>query len=485
MRERRQTRIYDRWAQLRFSVIGHLLADPPAKGALQSAIDELAGREWRHPVTFEPVRFGASTIQRWYYALRERQDPVAVLRRKPRQDVGRQASVTDPLRQALHAQYAAHPNWSAQLHWDNLAALAAGVRPAAGAVLFDDQAIPQGPGVGEAAAGDLAADRRRFGGRGQARRAGDPRLRGRAWGILVHWDCHVGSRKVLTPRGEWRTPVLFGVLDDRSRLACHLQWYLSETAENIAHGLSQAFLKRGLPRAAMSDNGAAMTATEIAEGLVRLGVLHETTLPYSPYMNGKLEHLWAVIEGRLMAMLEGVADLSLAMLNQATQAWVEPDYNRKLHSEIGQSAARSFPRRPLGDAALSRRRGAQARLHPDRATRPAQERRNHRHRGPPFRGAEPIPPSGPPRSPLCGLGSDPRPSDRRTPGHGAVPTVPSGQGPKRRRLAPIAGRADPGRGRAVAAAGQRHGAAARPSDRTPDGDRTATPLSRQGRRNQP
>ena len=84
-----------------------------------------------------------------------------------------------------------------------------------------------------------------------------------------HWDCHVGSRKVLTPRGEWRTPILFGVLDDRSRLACHLQWYLSESPENIAHGLSQAMQKRGLPRAAMSDNGAAMTATEITEGLAR------------------------------------------------------------------------------------------------------------------------------------------------------------------------------------------------------------------------
>jgi transposase InsO family protein len=57
---------------------------------------------------------------------------------------------------------------------------------------------------------------------------------------------------------------------------------ISETAENIAHGLSQAFMKRGPPRAAMRDNGEAMTATEIAEGLVRLGVLHETTLPYSP-----------------------------------------------------------------------------------------------------------------------------------------------------------------------------------------------------------
>jgi hypothetical protein len=28
-----------------------------------------------------------------------------------------------------------------------------------------------------------------------------------------------GSRKVLTQRGEWMTPILFGALDDRSRLA--------------------------------------------------------------------------------------------------------------------------------------------------------------------------------------------------------------------------------------------------------------------------
>jgi len=42
-------------------------------------------------------------------------------------------------------------------------------------------------------------------------------------GALLHWDCHFASRKVLTSRGEWQTPVLFGVLDDRSRLACHLQ----------------------------------------------------------------------------------------------------------------------------------------------------------------------------------------------------------------------------------------------------------------------
>ena len=45
----------------------------------------------------------------------------------------------------------------------------------------------------------------------------------------------------------------------------------------------QAMLKRGLPRALMTDNGAAMLAEETREGLARLGVIHETTLPYSAY----------------------------------------------------------------------------------------------------------------------------------------------------------------------------------------------------------
>jgi putative transposase len=34
-------------------------------------------------------------------------------------------------------------------------------------------------------------------------------------------------------------------------------------------------------------------------------------------------------------MLEHVPDLTLAFLNEATLAWVEYDYNRKIHSEIG------------------------------------------------------------------------------------------------------------------------------------------------------
>jgi putative transposase len=53
--------------------------------------------------------------------------------------------------------------------------------------------------------------------------------------------------------------------------------------------------------------------------------------------NGKQESFWGQVEGRLMAMLEGVTDLTLQYLNEATQAWVEYEYNRAVHSETGET----------------------------------------------------------------------------------------------------------------------------------------------------
>jgi hypothetical protein len=163
---------------------------------------------------------------------------------------------------------------------------------------------------------------------------------------LWHLDFHEGSRPVLTAGGQWQKPQALGVLDDRSRLCCHLQWYSDETAEALIHGLSQAFHKRGLPRALLTDNGAAMIAAETVEGLERLGVVHHTTLPYSPEQNGKQESFWGQLEGRLLPMLEGEPELSLDLLNIATQAWVEEEYQRKEHSEIRESPLDRYLRGP-------------------------------------------------------------------------------------------------------------------------------------------
>jgi len=339
----RGQRVHERWARFRFSVIGQLLASPPPKGELNKEIEALAERQWRHPITGERVRFAFSTIERWFYNAVKRDDPVAVLQRKLRADAGQQPAISSAARQIIIDQYAAHKSWSVQLHHDNLVA-AAETNP-------DLNPLPSYATLRRFLKANGLVKRRRLtshrteGAERAEARLIDREVRGfeaEYIGGLFHWDCHHGSRKVITARGELVTPILFGALDDRSRIACHLQWYLAEDAENIAHGLSQAFQKRGLPRAALSDNGAAMTAAEVREGLTRLGILHATTLPYSPYQNAKQEAFWGPVEGRLIAMLEEVPDLTLAMLNEATQAWVEYEYNRKLHSEIGEAPIARF-----------------------------------------------------------------------------------------------------------------------------------------------
>lgn len=327
----------DRWARLRFAIIGPLLAAPPEPGALQEALQRLAAQRWSHPVTGEAMQFGVSTIERWFYAARQaRTDPVEALRRAVRKDAGAQRSLGAPLREALHAQYHQHRSWTAQLHYDNLAVRAGedstlGRLPSYASVrrylkahgLFRQARKP----VRHTAGTDAAAERLAH----YEVRSYESAYTNALW----HADYHHGKHPVLTRAGQWQLPVMLGVIEDRARVACHLQWYLEETAETFVHGLSQALQKRALPRALMTDNGGPMTAAEVRAGLHTLGIVHETTLPYSPYQNAKQERFWATVETRLMAMLEGCSQLTLEVLNQATQAWVEIEYNRARHSELG------------------------------------------------------------------------------------------------------------------------------------------------------
>src|SRR5271157_6594739 len=93
------------WARLRFSVVGSLLSSPPARGALKTAIHDLAAKTWSHPVTGRDVQFSAVTIERWYYmARRQHDDPVAALRRAVRKDCGK-VSLSAEIAERLMLQY--------------------------------------------------------------------------------------------------------------------------------------------------------------------------------------------------------------------------------------------------------------------------------------------------------------------------------------------------------------------------------------------
>jgi len=318
----------ERWALFRHAVIGRLLISPPPRGHLQKALRELAAESFEHPVTGEPMRIGFSTVESWYYLACKSRDPVGALRRKVRHDAGQQRSVSEALQELLRVRHAQHPTWSYDLHYRNVQVL-----------------VEQHPELGPLPSyATVRRAMKRMGLYRQRRRtdhkaASSPRevrsFEKEHAHALWHLDFHHGRRNVVMPDGTLVVPKLLAVLDDHSRLCCHAQWYFEETAEQLIHALIQAFLKRGLPRSIQMDRGSAMIAEETKKGLDRLSIKLFPTEPESPHQNGKQETFFAPVEGQLIAMLEGVQTLELDLLNRATIAWVERDYHRRVHREIG------------------------------------------------------------------------------------------------------------------------------------------------------
>jgi putative transposase len=336
--DERSTPARVRWATLRLSVIGTLLSSPPEAGELGSAIAALAARLWRHPTTGEAQRFSAKTIEHWYYTARDSPQPIVALERKVHQHAGTHPSVTPAVAEAIRALRRDHPRWSYQLVHDNLAALA----------------VEQPELVGHPGYATICRYMRHHGlakhpkPKRHERDPGFVHRERRLFEVahvhgLWHCDFHEGKRKVVTASGELKFVSLFALIDDRSRLCCHAQWYVGgENTESFVHGLCQGFQKRGLPRGLLSDNGAPMIAAETVEGLRRLSIEAHTTLAQTPEQNGKQEVFWTQIEGRLMAMLEGEPVLTLELLNRATQAWVEQEYQRHVLSETKQTPLDRF-----------------------------------------------------------------------------------------------------------------------------------------------
>lgn len=337
----------DRWARFRFSIIGPLLSAPPEVGGLQAELLALSKKEWRHPISGLPMQLGVSTIERWLYQARHESDPVHALRTKRRTDAGTTRELSAALKIVIQQQYRAHPGWSYQLHTDNLVVRVQekpelAPMPSYNTIrrymkangLSKRRIIKQSQTEGAIKAQERLESR-------EVRSFEVDHVHG-----LWHLDFHHGSRKILDTKGHWRKPLLLAILDDHSRLICHAQWYFDEEVDSLVHGFIQALQKRALPRALMSDNGSAMTAAEFTQGLERLGILHQPTLPYSPYQNAKQEVLWAQVEGRLMAMLEGEPNLTLSMLNTATLAWVEQEYHCTIHSEIDDTPLNRYMKSP-------------------------------------------------------------------------------------------------------------------------------------------
>jgi len=311
----------------RYRIIAELIERPPAPRELATRLRAIAAKQHIFIGHEEPVRVCMRTLERWYASARNAPRPAEALQPKLRSDRGEDRAMKKTHKDWIGTFRVAHPSWSVQLLFDNLVATGDESVPSYSTVLRFMRAS------GLLVAGPASHRRSR-----REVRSFEVGYVGELW----HMDFHKGSRMILTEKGEYVTPLCVAFIDDKSRLACHAQWYVNETTEVLVHAFIQAVMKRGLPRTFYTDCGAAMRGAEFTTGLETLSVRQERTLPYSPHQNGKQEAFWQPLEGRLMKMVPKHTSLTLELLNKYTQAWVELDYNAKEHRETKQAPHERF-----------------------------------------------------------------------------------------------------------------------------------------------
>lgn len=136
------------------------------------------------------------------------------------------------------------------------------------------------------------------------------------------------------PTVAGRKAILFGFVDDFSRLLAGYRWGFSEDVLRLEAALRAGLASRGVPEAILVDRGSAFVSGQLLRACATLGVRLIHARPYSPTTKGKIERLFETVRGQFLVEVEargGVADL--AELNSLFSAWVEVSYHRAVHSE--------------------------------------------------------------------------------------------------------------------------------------------------------
>jgi len=128
---------------------------------------------------------------------------------------------------------------------------------------------------------------------------------------------------------------LHTVLDDCSRYPMWSQFYLSQNFETLRHCFKEAVLRRGIPRIVYSDNAKIYRSQQFEFICASLGCTLVHSQPHVPVGRGKIERLFRTVRMRFLTTVYEDEIDGIDALNALYFKWLEDDYNRKVHSELG------------------------------------------------------------------------------------------------------------------------------------------------------
>lgn len=138
--------------------------------------------------------------------------------------------------------------------------------------------------------------------------------------------------------GKVRRTKLYAFLDDHSRLVLDGRWDFNEDLPYLELVLRRSLQKYGVPRRAYYDNGKVYRSNHMKQIIAELDIyriIH--TQPYRPEGHGKIEALNRFIRSSFLSELSASNITTLDELNEAFAAWVDLEYNNRVHGETGET----------------------------------------------------------------------------------------------------------------------------------------------------
>ena len=135
---------------------------------------------------------------------------------------------------------------------------------------------------------------------------------------------------------KWKKSYLFGWVDDYSRKIMYAKYYFSLKLPSMEDSFKYASLRWGLPEKLYCDNGKVYRSKYFTFMLSDLSIKKIHHPAYSAWCKGKVENIMKSLK-RFQKEAGLCAFKTLEELNSALFAWIEVEYNNKIHSTTGET----------------------------------------------------------------------------------------------------------------------------------------------------
>lgn len=153
-------------------------------------------------------------------------------------------------------------------------------------------------------------------------------------GELWQADALHGPLLMNPATGRTQRAIIFGLIDDRSRLIPYVEAAFGETEQRFLTVLYHAIARRGIVRRLLLDNHASFTGYDLRLLCARLSIHLVHSRPGDAPAKGKMERFWRTARAQLIGRLDLERVTSLDELNLRLWTWVETEYHHQPHSSL-------------------------------------------------------------------------------------------------------------------------------------------------------